>query len=473
MSHHFPHIVRFSLATALTLNLALASAQTVNCNGLLEQPGQGPGKIPGTELTDNCVQVNINGNLITPAQCTKGYTHFDIQQHSCGQGAPSTYCKWNAYKLTISKFAGGGCPQIPDLTGIDWTSIGDIIGAIPRLIAALGCQEPEATTEKSDSAASQNCVTGGGGEPLEGQVLANTSEGTATWNGTVAQGTQGPAGTVNPFLTPYEAAQTATPQAFGGALGAVAAAQTGVDGVQFHASLLVEHFDDANATQTSHSREIVYWGKFCTDGRFDVQTIIPAVYDGKPSPTNSRRTFDGHHLRSFVAQAETGNRFDMTSPTSSWVDDVYLEGLMELYTWCTDTYDIPLFPGITYAEAPGAAPSTLDVTRSHPLVGGESFVSEKYTLSTRVTPAIPLSRSDYDVAGFAWNTYEYSNFTEFRSGDTRPLLVKTTRFFGSGQNLRKVETTLRVDFAKPLTAADSLLVPNPMSDDIKWVEWTF
>ncbi len=141
--------------------------------------------------------------------------------------------------------------------------------------------------------------------------------------------------------------------------------------------------------------------------------------------------------------------------------------------WCVDTYDIPLFPNVSYDVNPGGEPDTVAATRSHPLVGGGSFVSEQYVLSTRVTPTVPLSRSDFDVAGFAWTTYEYSNFTEFRTGDLRPLVTKATRYFGDANDRRKVATTLRITTAKPLTSAEAILVPSMMSDDIAWVTWTF
>ncbi len=444
------------------------------CNESGETPLNGPGIIPGSTLKTDCTQlninININGNLVTPAQCIQAYTYFSIQQHSCLAGITGSHCDHDANTLNILRFDDGGCPQIPNLSGIDWGSIDDIIGLLPRIIGAFACKPPASTTEKSDSASADDCDSRHTEGHVAGEVIHTNQGVSVAWVGQGPEFMPGPAGIFNPFLSAYDLAQTASPSELGGPLGAVIATQENLDGISFSASYRVEHFASGQ-TVPEHARTLQLSGNACIDGRFDIVRIVPAIYEGNPDTIEEKLTFDGMYLWAYHENAGSGNQIPLTTDTPAWVDQVHFQGLHAIYDWMVDPYAIPNIPGVTYDIEPGSAPDTTYARRSHPLTGGSSFVSEEYLINTRGGTPVPVKREDFDTQGLAWNIFEYSDFFAFRDGDWRPRVSTTSRYYGSAPNRTLVVETLTINRATPLDAASALLVPGEIEEDIDWMIW--
>lgn len=341
---------------------------------------------------------------------------------------------------------------------------------VPKaLAAALKCVKPKEASSKDPSAKVSECVEGEDPEIPSGELrLGGSLQAYTMWNGD-PEGLLGSGlPTWNPFLSPFDLAQSADPASLPGLMGDVASHHASPPGFTFTAEVTISHYSDM-ASDPDHVSGASLVGQIAADGRFDiVQTQPVQGSGGEPDVAVQRITFDGAIVQQLSTGSEAGNALTSTYP-AELLHAAHLNYIEPVFWWATDPLSLPLFEGITFDEVSGADPEVVDVTRVHHGSSG-SFPGSRWLVNTAEPVPHPYLFQALDSAGAVWEDAEFRTYLS-RDGYWRPREIESTRFLNGRPDGARVVTEVKIIAGDVLSPLEASQIPAPWSEDILWQIW--
>lgn len=414
-----------------------------------------------------------SGTLTTPTSCNIGYMEVSQNIYTCGGTLPGWNCNPVGYHATVSVFTGGGCPEAPDLTQFDPTSLtgwATLPGVIYR---SLNCIPPKKASSQDPSARILPCAGEGelGAASLDGEVVVSASGQLGTFRDTdFAASTVGMQGNFNPFLSAYDLAQTGGVEDLPGLLSILAAQQQGLGPVAVRANVRIEHWE-AGAALPSHMYREELDGAISPDGRFDLARTFVGTREGEVVSIAHHTTYDGLHLRDLPRRGEFGNVFGIQPGYPRALFDTYMLAIAPLHSWLSDPFLLPMFESGVEVDEENEGLNRYLVSRTYPLISGERFAGEEFELEIRNGILVPLERFERNVDGSVRARWQYLDYFEV-GGVWRPSRVILTDYLDSEPDGARVLVILQVDSAEVLPQVESELIPRPFETDKLWQFWS-
>jgi len=454
----------------LAPELLSQSSGSDDCNETTRRLDQPAGYTGESNDTCTVITFSVAGQeLHTKDKCWRGGAHYNTSLYRCEGTLVGWKCDPKGNEVLVRTWEGGSCPTLPDISELGELSW-DTFKKVPDLLAkALKCVPPKEDSSKDPSAKVEECEDGEEPETISGEVrLGGSGHFHTMWNGN-------PSGLLgnglpwwNPFLSPYDSAQTADPYSLQGIMRSVAIHHDVPPGFSLSADVTISHIPAA-ATDPDHVSVANLVGRLSANGQFDLVQTQPAVGDGGvPATVTQRVTFDGSLVQQLVSGSEAGNVIQSTYP-SDLLRLAYLTYIEPVYWWATDPLTLPLFDGIVFAENPGALPDLVEVTREHPGQSG-SFPGTRWVVSTAEAVPHPYLFQILDPAGAVWHDATYESYV-VRGGFWRPRVIKSTSYLDGTPDGRRVVTEVQILSGEVLSVAEAAQIPGQWDEDILWQVW--
>jgi hypothetical protein len=395
-----------------------------------------------------------------PASCIRGGAHYAGTVYVCQGSANLTNCKNQGFKVALSTYSDGGCPDLTGLIpGATFTSWANVPTAVRN---GLKCVPPKKKDTFDWSASTTDCPTGTKQRPVVGQVYQGGSGAFYT----VAEGpTSSSTGAHNPFLTAYDTAQSSSPAVVQGILGSlVIPLHPRFAGATLTGVVTIEHASDGEAVERTVSVE----GSMLSNGRFDISTTYGIVQEGRAVSHGKWITFDGNALASTADGSENGNLWP--APGAGFAARVANEAseIAPLYQWVRDPFDIPWFDSVSYEETTDGATTFVRSHLSADLGGG---VDREYEIDISGPVVHPIAARVYDLTGALREETLFKDYRAVAPGKWRPFHMTRTIWLAPASNQDHVTVTLSLSAAKLLDEAAQAAVPKPCADSHLWFVW--
>jgi hypothetical protein len=456
------------VATTLQVGafLPAAMAQTSNCNDQSRTKQITAGQYNLASKSCATVSFSVGGlTVTTPSTCATGFTMYRGTVYSCGPASTGTHCNANGYKVYITFYSGGDCPNLAGLVGGSYSSWADVPQALQK---ALNCVPPKAETPNTFdwSASVTSCATV---QPPAGVGVVETAV-----NGDTFVLHQGDFSSVvsapehNPFSTAFDAAQSSDPAVLPPLLAAAYQRYSPLAAASVTAEVTIS---EAYGSAAPHARRAIrIEGVVRADGRFDLVLVEASTVEGQPATLADRLVFDGSVLMSLTEGGETGSVYP-TSYTGFDRTFAALCGVVgPIHDWLARPLHMPVFEGASYAFEPGSAPSEQRARRFVPF-GSGTMCSEEHLIRTVADVSSIASTALFDAAGNAVDTWTFAEDAVVAPGIVRPKRVHRTVCLDAAPTGRRVDVDLSVLRAQSLDAS-AAVVPSPaFASDQLWQIW--
>ncbi|MCU0864951.1 MAG: hypothetical protein MUC36_14265 [Planctomycetes bacterium] len=404
--------------------------------------------------------VVAGSNIQGPANCLRGGAHYAGTVYACEGIANLTNCKNQGFKVAIETYSNGGCPDLTGLIpGASFASWMEVPAAVRK---GLQCIPPKKKDTFDWSASTTDCPTGTKQRPAVGTVRQGGSGAFYT----VAEGSVYPShGSRNPFLTPYDSAQSSSPAVVSGLLGSlVIPLHPRFAGAVLGGVVTTEHVIDG----VSFERSVSVEGSVLSNGRFDLNTSYGIVQEGRAVSHGKWLTFDGNAMGSTADGSENGNLWPATGVDFALRFSQQASDVIPLYQWVRDPFEIPWTDSVSYVEATDATTAVISSRMSVALGGG---LDKEYEIDLSGPVVHPIAMRVYDLTGAVREETRFKDYRAVSPGKWRPFQVTRTTWLAPARNQDRVTVTLSLTAAKLIDEAAQVAVPKGCADSHLWFVW--